>query len=71
MANGQLAIALLNRGEQETTITANWKELGVKPGESLGLRDLWAHKDLGSFQNSFSAKVGPHATMLLRAVRPK
>jgi len=71
MANGHLAIALLNRGDQETTITANWKDLGVKANESLGIRDLWLHKELGSFRGSFSAKVAPHATLLLRAVRPK
>jgi alpha-galactosidase len=62
-----VAIALLNRADQETTIVANWKELGVPTGASLALRDLWEHKSLGTFKESISMKVGPHATVLLRA----
>lgn len=71
LAKGELAIALLNRGDQETTVTAKWKDLGVKAGTALAIRDLWAHKDLGAFKDSFSAKVAPHATLLLRATPAK
>jgi alpha-galactosidase len=66
LADGGVAIALLNRGEQEATITARWKDLKVKAGTSLKLRDVWAHRDLGVFQDHFEAKVAPHATLLLR-----
>jgi alpha-galactosidase len=68
LAKDEMAIALLNRGDQEAAITANWKDLGVKPGTALAIRDLWTHQDLGIFKDSFSAKAGPHATVLLRAV---
>jgi alpha-galactosidase len=66
LADGGIAIALLNRGEQDATITALWKDLKVKAGASLKLRDVWGHRDLGVFQGRFEAKVAPHATLLLR-----
>jgi alpha-galactosidase len=67
LADGGMAIALLNRNDQETAITATWKDLGVPANTRLALRDLWQHKDLGLFQDKFSAKVAPNATVLLRA----
>ncbi len=67
LANGAIALGLLNRGEQEATITVNWKDLGLDSGKALEMRDLWQHKDLGTFKENFSAKVGPHATLLLLA----
>ena len=66
LADGSLAVALLNRGDQETTITANWKDLGKKPGTPLEVRDLWAHKNLDNYEDHFTMKVGPHATALLK-----
>ncbi len=67
LADGGMAIALLNRNDQETALTATWKDLGVPANTRLSLRDLWQHKDLGLFQEKFSTKVGSHATVLLRA----
>jgi alpha-galactosidase len=68
-ANG-LAIALLNRGESEAEIVVQWKDLGLKPGEVLAARDLWKHADLGPVEGKLAARVGPHATILLRLSRP-
>ena len=67
LASGACVIALLNRGEQEATITATWKDLGLKPGESMALRDLWEHSDVGVFKDTVQMKVASHATLLLRA----
>jgi alpha-galactosidase len=67
LAGGDIAIALLNRGDKRATISIDWKRLAMKPGTSLAFRDLWAHKSLGSYANRFQTKVGPHATVLLRA----
>jgi alpha-galactosidase len=66
LKDGALAVALLNRGESEVEITANWKDLGLKPGDSRIVRDLWKHEDLGAFTDKFTAKVPSHATLLLR-----
>jgi alpha-galactosidase len=67
LANGSMAIALLNRGPQEATITADSKAIGVASNKSLTVRDLWQHKDLGVFKEQITLSVGPHATVLLRA----
>jgi alpha-galactosidase len=66
LSGGAAAVALLNRGEQDAVIQAGWKELGLKPGVSMTVRDLWEHRDLGTHQESISARVGPHATVLVR-----
>jgi alpha-galactosidase len=66
LTGGALAVALLNRGEAAVEIKALWKDLGLKPGETREIRDLWLHKDLGSFTDSFSTKVEPHATVLVK-----
>ncbi|MEI7730762.1 MAG: glycoside hydrolase family 27 protein [Verrucomicrobiota bacterium] len=71
LVSGGVAIALLNRGEQPASITAQWKDLGLKPGAAMALRDLWAHQDLGTFKDSFTTQVGPHATVLVRATPEK
>jgi hypothetical protein len=30
------------------------------------VRDVWEHKDVGSFTGSYSAKVGSHAVVMVR-----
>ena len=71
LKDGAVAVALLNRGESETEITATWKDLGLKPADSRLVRDLWKHEDLGTFQEKFTAKVPSHATLLLRLTKAK
>ena len=66
LGGGAVAVALLNRGNQETTITANWKELGLKAETTMAVRDLWAHHDLGTFTTNFVGTVPAHTTLLLR-----
>lgn len=69
LSNGAMAIALLNRGDQPATIVATWKDLHLKAGDTLSVRDVWLHKDLGQFKDQLEMKVDPHATVLLRAAR--
>jgi alpha-galactosidase len=71
LKDGAVAVALLNRGEAEVTITANWADLKLKPDDARQVRDLWEHKDLGVFTEKFIAKVPSHATVLLRLTRSR
>ncbi len=64
LADGSKAVGLFNRGHAPGTITVKFSDIGVKSGASV--RDLWAHKDLGTFRESFSAPVGRHGVVLLR-----
>lgn len=60
---GRVAALLLNRGSAPERITAAWTDLGLAAGPAL-VRDLWAHKDLGSHDASFSATVRPHGAVM-------
>ena len=67
MEDGSLAVGLFNRGEVESKVTANWSELQLN-GKQI-VRDLWRQKDLGEFENQFSATVPRHGVVLIR-LRP-
>ena len=76
MSNGARAVAVLNRGDAAVDATVNLSTIAL-PGASSGqppakpwarakVRDLWAHKDEGEFDASFTVKsLAPHATALL------
>lgn len=66
--DGTLAVALFNRGKNPVSVTANWSDLGLEGGQPV--RDLWQRKDLGSFNNSFTAEVLPHGAVMLKIGKP-
>jgi alpha-galactosidase len=66
-ATGERAVVLLNRGAAETKITVDWGDIGLAPGDAA-VRDLWAHADLGSFTDSFTARVPPHGVVMVTIV---
>lgn len=65
LANGDKAIALFNRGRIPLTMTVDLRGLGFTG--AVQLRDLWEHKDLGSFKGSYEALLVPHGVVMLRA----
>jgi alpha-galactosidase len=65
MQNGSRSVVLLNRGSVETEITAKWEDLGYPARLSAAVRDLWQHKDLGTFKGEFSAKVPSHGVAMV------
>jgi len=67
LENGDLALALFNRGETMVTLRAVWELLGLQGKHKV--RDLWAHADLGSFRDSYSRDVAAHSAVLLRVAR--
>jgi hypothetical protein len=65
LANGDLAVALLNAGDSPASVTLKFEVLGQ--AQRYEIRDLWAKKDLGTFTNKFDAgSVGQHDTVFLR-----
>ncbi|HYM75963.1 MAG TPA: glycoside hydrolase family 27 protein [Candidatus Dormibacteraeota bacterium] len=64
LAGGAVAVGLFNRGESANPITVNLKDLGVR--KSVHIRDLWQHKDLGSFDDSYTVEVPRHGAVLVR-----
>jgi len=64
LEDGSLAVGLFNRGETETDMTANWKDLGIS-GEKK-VRDLWRQKDMGTCKDKCTFKVGRHGVVLIK-----
>jgi hypothetical protein len=62
---GQRAVVLLNRNASPASITVNWSDLGLATGPAQ-VRDLWAHTNLGSHSNSYTASVQPHGVVMLK-----
>jgi alpha-galactosidase len=66
LADGSRAAILLNRGATEQDIGVNWEELGYPGHLTAVVRDLWQHRDLGSFTGRFSASVASHGVVMVR-----
>jgi alpha-galactosidase len=64
LEDGSLAVGLFNRGETETEVAARWADLGLNGRRRV--RDLWRQKDIGVFEDRFSASVAPHGVVLTR-----
>ena len=69
LENGDRAVILLNRAATDQEITVTWEQLGYPAHLSAAVRDLWAHKDLGTFTGKFSATVASHGVVMV-TVRP-
>jgi alpha-galactosidase len=64
LEDGSKAVGLFNRGAGTQNVTAKWSDLGLTGKQTV--RDLWRQKDLGGFDDQFSAPVGRHGVVLLR-----
>ena len=66
LADGDWSVALLNRSLTDAEIGAGWQEdLGVD-WPAATVRDLWTHRDLGSYRERFATTVGSHEATMLR-----
>ena len=66
MQDGNVAVAIVNRGKEEQTITLKWADVNFAANKSVAIRDLWQHKDLGTFTGTFAAQVPSHGTAMIR-----
>lgn len=64
MEDGSIAVGLFNKGAEKAVVTANWADLGIS-GKQV-VRDLWRQKDLGTFENQFSAEIASHGVVFIR-----
>jgi hypothetical protein len=65
LEDGSYAVGIFNLSEKYQNVNVNWNEIGLK-NSSLKVRDLWRQKNLGNFNNNFSAKVPPHGVTLVK-----
>jgi alpha-galactosidase len=64
LADGSKAVGLFNRFHAPAAMTVRFADIGVKGPAAV--RDLWAHQDLGTFTDAFSATVPRHGVVLVR-----
>jgi alpha-galactosidase len=64
LVDGSQAVGLFNRGESVNPVTVKFTDIGVFG--SATVRDLWAHKDLGSFQDHYTASVPVHGVVMVK-----
>jgi alpha-galactosidase len=67
--DGTHAVGLVNGSDDNETITVKWSDIGVKGKQPV--RDLWLHKDVGSFSDSYSVEVPAHGCVLLKVGKAK
>jgi alpha-galactosidase len=65
LAGGGRAVVLLNRGKTERPISVSWSAIGLENDPRATVRDLWQHKDLGSYAGTFNAAVAPHSVVMI------
>jgi len=69
LSDGTTAVLLLNKGRKEADITVHWDKIGISGNQPV--RDIWARKDLGEFQDSFTAHdLGQHEHRMIKVGRP-
>ncbi len=64
LADGSVAVGLFNRGESTNPIAVNFADIGMR--STVRIRDLWQHKDLGTFSGSYTVEVPRHGAAMVR-----
>ena len=65
LQDGSKAIGLFNRSDVSQTVTLTWAAAGLTGKQTL--HDIWRHKDLGSFDQTFASPVPAHGVVFLCA----
>lgn len=63
LEGGSIAVGLFNRGWGAMPVTLKFRDVGFS--NSAVVRDLWAQKDLGSFEEKYTAVVPQHGVVML------
>jgi len=65
LADGSVAVGLVNLGKAATEGSVTLADLGLKTGVTSA-RDLWTHREVTFAGANYTAKIAGHATLLLR-----
>jgi alpha-galactosidase len=66
LADGSHAVLLLNRGAATATMTFSPRADLQVPMDRYSIRDLWQHRDLGTYDIPFTAEVQSHEARVFR-----
>lgn len=65
--DGDVILGLFNREETEISYSIDFRDvLGLDSADVENIRDLWLHKDLGSFSDRYSTTLPPHTCRIVR-----
>jgi alpha-galactosidase len=67
LKDGGTAVGLFNRGWGAMPVSVDFRDVGL--GNSAVVRDLWTKKDLGPFQEKYTATVLQHGVVMLHIKR--
>jgi alpha-galactosidase len=62
--DGSKSIGLFNRGKEPSEVTIKWETLNISGKKRV--RDLWRQKDLGVFNDKFSARVPSQGVVMIK-----
>ncbi|HEX5685741.1 MAG TPA: glycoside hydrolase family 27 protein [Ideonella sp.] len=65
LANGSVAVALLNRGSATADMTISPRRDLTVPWKHYRVRDLWRHAEMGTFDSPFTTEVISHEARVL------
>ncbi|NLO72244.1 MAG: glycoside hydrolase family 27 protein [Porphyromonadaceae bacterium] len=73
LENGEIALCFLNRNDSEWDLDYNWtkntmyfaREIDLRKKE-YSVRDLWAHKNIGTTQTNLKYKIPKHGVLMVR-----
>lgn len=65
LADGAVAVALINRGSTGLDIPVNASDIGLLDKPKLA-RNLWTREDIADFTQTLTQRVQPHETILLK-----
>jgi alpha-galactosidase len=66
LSGGGHAVVLFNRAKTPARIGFANETLNLPASFKAKVRDLWAHKDLGTWRTRYEAVVAPHGVVMLR-----
>jgi alpha-galactosidase len=65
LADGSVAVALINRGSSGREVILKAGDIGLLDGPKLA-RNLWNQEDIADFKQTLTHRVEPHETILLK-----
>lgn len=65
IGDGKVAVLLMNSGSSPQTLTTDFTQVPGVSCTNCPVRDVWAQKSLGTFQDKWSGSVGSHDAVFL------
>lgn len=67
LVDGSKAVGLFNKEQGTLPVTVSFRDIGLSNDDCA--RDLWARKDLGRFEESYTAEVPQRGVVMIRVSR--